>query len=311
MSTQYDVVVVGGRVAGASTAMLLARAGARVALLDRSSYGSDTVSTHGLMRGGVLQLSRWGLLDEVAAAGTPPIRQTLFEYADGGTDRVTIRASAGVDALRAPAPRARPDPGGRGGRRRRRRGAPDDDDGPPAGRRRPGARRPARVAGGGPPAPGRDHGGRRRHPLDRRRPGGRSLPAARPRRERGPLPLLRRHRGNGLRVGVGGRRRRRLHSHQRRARPASSWPPPRLGCEPCAATGRSEPSTRSSPRRLPAWPAGSARRRRSAGCTAGRVSRASSAGPGGRAGRWSGTPATSRTRSPCTASPTPCATPSC
>ena len=102
MSTQYDVVVVGGRVAGASTAMLLARAGARVALLDRSSYGSDTVSTHGLMRGGVLQLSRWGLLDEVAAAGTPPIRQTLFEYADGGTDRVAIRASAGVDALYAP-----------------------------------------------------------------------------------------------------------------------------------------------------------------------------------------------------------------
>ena len=102
MSTDYDVVVVGGRVAGASTAMLLARAGARVALLDRSSYGSDTVSTHCLMRGGVLQLSRWGLLDEVAAAGTPPIRQTLFEYADGGSDRVTIRASAGVDALYAP-----------------------------------------------------------------------------------------------------------------------------------------------------------------------------------------------------------------
>jgi flavin-dependent dehydrogenase len=102
MSTPYDVVVVGGRVAGASTAMLLARAGARVALLDRSSYGSDTVSTHGLMRGGALQLSRWGLLDEVAAAGTPPIRQTLFEYADGGSDRVTIRASAGVDALYAP-----------------------------------------------------------------------------------------------------------------------------------------------------------------------------------------------------------------
>ena len=84
MSTPYDVVVVGGRVAGASTAMLLARAGARVALLDRSSYGSDTVSTHGLMRGGVLQLSRWGLIDEVAAAGTPPVRQTLFEYAGGG-----------------------------------------------------------------------------------------------------------------------------------------------------------------------------------------------------------------------------------
>jgi flavin-dependent dehydrogenase len=102
MSTDYDVVVVGGRVAGASTAMLLARAGARVALLDRSAYGSDTVSTHGLMRAGVLQLSRWGVLGEVVAAGTPAIRETLFHYADGGSDRVTIRASAGVDALYAP-----------------------------------------------------------------------------------------------------------------------------------------------------------------------------------------------------------------
>ena len=41
----YDVVVVGARVAGASTAMLLARAGLRVGLLDRSGYGTDTVST--------------------------------------------------------------------------------------------------------------------------------------------------------------------------------------------------------------------------------------------------------------------------
>jgi flavin-dependent dehydrogenase len=102
MSNDFDVVVVGGRVAGASTAMLLARAGARVALLDRASYGTDTVSTHGLMRGGVLQLVRWGLLDDMVAAGTPPIHRTLFTYADGGADRIAIRASGGVDALYAP-----------------------------------------------------------------------------------------------------------------------------------------------------------------------------------------------------------------
>ena len=54
----YDVVVVGGRVAGASTALLLSRAGARVALLERGRPGTDTVSTHALMRAGVLQLSR-------------------------------------------------------------------------------------------------------------------------------------------------------------------------------------------------------------------------------------------------------------
>jgi flavin-dependent dehydrogenase len=100
--TAYDAVVVGGRVAGASSALLLARAGARVALVDRAAYGSDTLSTHGLMRAGVLQLSRWELLDQVVAAGTPPVRRTTFHYADGESVPVTIRPSAGVHALYAP-----------------------------------------------------------------------------------------------------------------------------------------------------------------------------------------------------------------
>lgn len=98
----YDVVVVGGRVAGASTALLLARAGARVALVERSRYGSDALSTHGLMRAGVLQLSRWGLLDRVVAEGTPPIRLTTFHYGDDEPVQISIRPSAGVDALYAP-----------------------------------------------------------------------------------------------------------------------------------------------------------------------------------------------------------------
>ena len=72
--TTYDAIVVGARCAGSATAMLLARQGLKVLVLDRARYGSDTVSTHALMRGGVLQLQRWGLLDRVAAAGTPPHR---------------------------------------------------------------------------------------------------------------------------------------------------------------------------------------------------------------------------------------------
>ena len=98
----YDAVIVGGRVAGASTALLLARAGARVAVVERSRLGSDTLSTHALMRAGVLQLVRWGLLERVVSAGTPSIASALFHYGDGATTRVSIRPAAGVDALYAP-----------------------------------------------------------------------------------------------------------------------------------------------------------------------------------------------------------------
>lgn len=93
--------MVGARPAGAATAMLLARHGLRTLVLDAGRIGADTLSTHALMRGGVLQLSRWGLLDAIVAAGTPPVRRTTFTY---GGDRaaITLRPSAGVDALYAP-----------------------------------------------------------------------------------------------------------------------------------------------------------------------------------------------------------------
>jgi len=102
MSGRYDVVVVGSRVAGASTALLLARGGARVALVERAAHGTDTVSTHALMRAGVHQLHRWGLLDEIVATGVPAIRRTTFHYSDGEPVEVAIRSSAGVAALYAP-----------------------------------------------------------------------------------------------------------------------------------------------------------------------------------------------------------------
>ncbi len=72
MDHHYDAIVVGGRCAGAATAMLLARGGLRVLVVEAARPGTDTLSTHALMRGGVLQLHRWGLLDAVAAAVPPP-----------------------------------------------------------------------------------------------------------------------------------------------------------------------------------------------------------------------------------------------
>ena len=97
----YDAVVVGARCAGAATAMLLARRGIRVLVLDRGQYGTDTLSTHALMRGGVLQLHRWGVLPEVIRHGTPPVRSTTFHYGAEAIE-VAIRPGNGVDALYAP-----------------------------------------------------------------------------------------------------------------------------------------------------------------------------------------------------------------
>ena len=81
--------------------MLLARQGMSVLLVDRDRHGADTLSTLALMRAGVLQLHRWGLLDRVRAAGTPPITRTSFIYGDE-TVTVPIKPRDGVDALFAP-----------------------------------------------------------------------------------------------------------------------------------------------------------------------------------------------------------------
>ena len=104
MSTQrhrYDVVVVGARAAGAATAMLLARQGHDVLLVDRTFFPADTISTHQLARPGVVQLHRWGLLPDVLASGAPAIREVSFT-AEGETVRRTVKESAGVDLLVAP-----------------------------------------------------------------------------------------------------------------------------------------------------------------------------------------------------------------
>jgi 2-polyprenyl-6-methoxyphenol hydroxylase-like FAD-dependent oxidoreductase len=80
MSDNYDVIVVGARCAGAPTAMLLARQGHRVLLVDRATFPSDTVSTHLIHQPGVAALDRWGLLDRVVATGCPPITTYSFDF---------------------------------------------------------------------------------------------------------------------------------------------------------------------------------------------------------------------------------------
>ncbi|WP_192256096.1 NAD(P)/FAD-dependent oxidoreductase [Mesorhizobium silamurunense] len=98
----YNAIIVGARCAGASTALLLARAGLKVLVIERRPYGSDTLSTHALMRAAVLQLSRWGLLAPLLKAGTPPIETTTFHYGD---EEITIPLDGGPDLPGLIAPR--------------------------------------------------------------------------------------------------------------------------------------------------------------------------------------------------------------
>jgi 2-polyprenyl-6-methoxyphenol hydroxylase-like FAD-dependent oxidoreductase len=76
----YDAIIVGARCAGSPTAMLLARQGFEVLLVDRAVFPSDTISTHILWPHGAEILARWGLLDTLAATGAPPIcRHMTFD----------------------------------------------------------------------------------------------------------------------------------------------------------------------------------------------------------------------------------------
>jgi len=78
----YDAIVIGSRCAGAPTAMLLARRGRRVLLVDRATFPSDVLSGHAIQPAGVAQLDRWGLLDRVRATGTPFTSKVRFDFGE-------------------------------------------------------------------------------------------------------------------------------------------------------------------------------------------------------------------------------------
>lgn len=78
----YDIIVVGARCAGAPTAMLLARTGYRVLLLDRARFPRDTLSTLYIHQPGVALLHRWGLLYALVASGCPPITSARHQVDD-------------------------------------------------------------------------------------------------------------------------------------------------------------------------------------------------------------------------------------
>jgi flavin-dependent dehydrogenase len=77
----YDAIVVGARCAGSPTALLLARKGYKVLLVDRTTLPSDMAfSNHFVHQAGSAALKRWGLLERLAATNCPPITEDYFDY---------------------------------------------------------------------------------------------------------------------------------------------------------------------------------------------------------------------------------------
>ena len=101
MAQEYDAIVVGARCAGSPTAMLLARKGYRVLVVDRASFPSDTVSTHVIHAPGIAALTRWGLFDKVAASGCPPVETYSFDFGPF-TIKGTPRPVDGISSAYAP-----------------------------------------------------------------------------------------------------------------------------------------------------------------------------------------------------------------
>ena len=82
----FDVIVIGGRVAGSATAMLLASKGFRVLVLERGHFPSDTISTHQIQLKGVACLRRWRLLEKLEAIPTPAAKRVRFDAGFGALD---------------------------------------------------------------------------------------------------------------------------------------------------------------------------------------------------------------------------------
>jgi flavin-dependent dehydrogenase len=89
---EYDAIVVGARCAGSPTAMLLARKGYRVLVVDRARFPSDTISTHLIHPPGVAALTSWDLLDPVVGSGCPGIDTYAFNLGP-----ITIEGAPGTD----------------------------------------------------------------------------------------------------------------------------------------------------------------------------------------------------------------------
>ncbi|MDB5073710.1 MAG: oxidoreductase [Candidatus Eremiobacteraeota bacterium] len=101
MPVTYDAIIVGARCAGSATAMLLARKGYRVLVVDRAHFPSDTLSAHALRIPAVAKLRKWGLFDAMVALGAPPIRDVRIDFGPVALTGAALPLG-GADAMYAP-----------------------------------------------------------------------------------------------------------------------------------------------------------------------------------------------------------------
>ncbi len=80
---ETDVVVVGAGPSGATAALLLARAGRQVVLVDRARFPRDKACGEGLMPPGVDVLRRLGLYDAVLETGARPVHGVRYQHPGG------------------------------------------------------------------------------------------------------------------------------------------------------------------------------------------------------------------------------------
>ncbi|MFI8977385.1 FAD-dependent oxidoreductase [Nocardia asteroides] len=83
MTSRYDVIIVGARCAGSPLAVMLARQGLAVALLDKAHFPSDVPSTSAFQSNGVEVLARIGVLDDVMGAGAAVLRRAVVTATSG------------------------------------------------------------------------------------------------------------------------------------------------------------------------------------------------------------------------------------
>ncbi|HKF58038.1 MAG TPA: FAD-dependent monooxygenase, partial [Blastocatellia bacterium] len=78
----FDAIIVGGRCAGAATALLLARKGFKVLVVERARFPTDVPQGHFIRRQAPMQLRRWGVLDDIVRSGCPPVTTMTTDFGD-------------------------------------------------------------------------------------------------------------------------------------------------------------------------------------------------------------------------------------